>query len=430
MKTQATRTKTAKAVWPRKIHLGRVTVTVYKRTAPSGDSCFMVANYSTGQRRFDSYGDEAAALDAANRLARQLSEREVVAAAMTNAQAADYAAAVEAIAPLGISLPTAANLFAAAVRLVGDGQNVLEAAKQFARTHATVVRKPVAEAVAEFIAARTQRTKKGRPASARYVSDMNSRLGRFAAVFCKDVCDVDSTEIQSWLDSMKTAGQTYKNYRAILHSFFGFAVSRNLAAVNPVAKVTDVSATDAEIEVWTPEEMERLIAAAAPRFLPVLALAAFSGMRSAEICRLEWKDISFDDKEIDLTKTKAKTHSARTIPMHDNLAAFLAPYAGQTGKVWKLSDSALYNKEMPNTATAAGLTWKANALRHSYATYRYGETSNIALVAAECGNSVNVLLKHYKKPNKKAAEVAARWFAIRPAATPANIVAMPTAAAA
>lgn len=47
-----------------------------------------------GKRRFDCYATEADALDAANTLARQLSERDVVAAAMTNEQAADYAAAV------------------------------------------------------------------------------------------------------------------------------------------------------------------------------------------------------------------------------------------------------------------------------------------------------------------------------------------------
>ena len=62
----------------------------------------MVANYADGKRRFDSYATEADALDAANRLARQLSERDVVAAAMTNEQAADYAAAVQKLAPFNL----------------------------------------------------------------------------------------------------------------------------------------------------------------------------------------------------------------------------------------------------------------------------------------------------------------------------------------
>ena len=65
----------------------------------------MVANYASGRRRFDSYPTEADALEAAGRLARQLSERDVVAAAMTNGQAADYAAAVQTLAPFNLSLP-------------------------------------------------------------------------------------------------------------------------------------------------------------------------------------------------------------------------------------------------------------------------------------------------------------------------------------
>jgi hypothetical protein len=34
--------------------LGRITVTVYRRHAPSGNPAFMVANYANDTRRFDS----------------------------------------------------------------------------------------------------------------------------------------------------------------------------------------------------------------------------------------------------------------------------------------------------------------------------------------------------------------------------------------
>lgn len=86
--------------WLRKVSVGRVTVSVYRRQAPSGYPCFMAANYASGKRRFDSYATEAA-----GRLARQLSDRNVVAAAMTNEQAADYAAAVQMLAPFNLALP-------------------------------------------------------------------------------------------------------------------------------------------------------------------------------------------------------------------------------------------------------------------------------------------------------------------------------------
>ena len=34
--------------------VGRERVRVYKRRAPNGSTCFMVANYANGKRRFDS----------------------------------------------------------------------------------------------------------------------------------------------------------------------------------------------------------------------------------------------------------------------------------------------------------------------------------------------------------------------------------------
>ena len=79
------------------------------------------------------------------------------------------------------------------------------------------------------------------------------------------------------------------------------------------------------------------------------------------------------------------------------------------------------------TAAAAGLPWKANALRHSFASYRFAQTGDAGRVAGECDNSTAVVHKHYRELVKPAD--AAKWFALKPA-TPANIVAMPTAAAA
>ena len=93
MSTKTTRKPTKGDVWPRKVTFGRVSVSVYRRSIPSGGFGYMVANYAGGKRRFDSYPTEAEVLEAAQRLARLLSERQVVAASITNPQAADYAAA-------------------------------------------------------------------------------------------------------------------------------------------------------------------------------------------------------------------------------------------------------------------------------------------------------------------------------------------------
>ena len=113
----------------------------------------MVANYASGKRRFDSYATESDALEAAGRLARQLSERDVVAAAMTNEQAADYAAAVQTLAPFNLALPATVSTLAECLKLVGDLPNLHAAAKFYAARHKTVTPKPVADVVAELVSA-------------------------------------------------------------------------------------------------------------------------------------------------------------------------------------------------------------------------------------------------------------------------------------
>ena len=51
-----------------------------------------------------------------------------------------------------------------------------------------------------------------------------------------------------------------------------------------------------EIEIFTPVELEELLNAANDRLVPFLALGAFAGIRHAEIQRLDWADIKFDDE--------------------------------------------------------------------------------------------------------------------------------------
>src|ERR1019366_425587 len=93
--------------WPRKINFGRESVTVYKRATPSGNAAFMVANYSGEKRRFDSYSTETEALEAANKLARQLSQRDVISASMTREESIEYASVVQSLRPFDITLSAA-----------------------------------------------------------------------------------------------------------------------------------------------------------------------------------------------------------------------------------------------------------------------------------------------------------------------------------
>lgn len=408
---------------------GRVKVPIYRRRTPQGNFAFMVANYSNGKRRFDCYAEEAEALEAAGRLAKQLSQRDVLTASMTREQSIEYATARQTLDPLSLSLVPAVTTLAEVVKIVGDLPNALAAAKFYAARHKRTVAKRVSDVVTDLLT-----VKESRGASKRYTQDLRSRLGRFAESFQKDACSVTTAEIQEWLDNQKLAAQSYANYRCVIYLLFEFAVARSYAADNPVEGVERVKVRNGDVQIFTPEEIARLLAAASSEFLPCLAIGAFAGLRSAEIERLEWRDIDVAGRYIVVGASRAKTASRRIVPIHDNLAARLAPYAEKQGSVWKGTHDEFYEAQQATAAATAveadeakgikaqkPVEWKANALRHSYASYRFAQIGDAGRVAGELGNSAAVVHRHYRELVKPAAAEA--WFSVNPE-QPANVLAL------
>jgi integrase len=425
--------------WPKLVQPGRAIVRVYRRKTPSDNWAFMVANYADGeQRRFDSYANEADALAAADTLAKRLDKRDYVAASMTQDQAIEYANSATRLKPFGVTVDAATAGVAEWLGKLGSLANIHAAVKFYHERRRPVTSKPLTDVVTDFLKVKTNRS-----ASDRYMRDLNGRLSRFAGDCVKDCCDVTGAEIQEWLDGLGLSPQSYRNYRTVLHTLFSFAVAKGYAADNPVEATERVKVRNGDVEVFTPVEVARLLEAARvnyPDYLPVLAIGAFAGLRSAEIERLDWSDVDLTARHIVVAASKAKTASRRIVPITDNLAAWLAPYAGREGKIWRYGDDQFFKtqdrvaaatevKADPENESAAKkpVQWKQNGLRHSYASYRFAQTGDAGRVAGELGNSAAVVHRHYRELVKPAD--AERWFAVKPE-SPANVVPMPEASSA
>ena len=122
-----------------------------------------------------------------------------------------------------------------------------------------------------------------------------------------------------------------------------------------------------------------------------LALGGFAGLRTAEIQRLHWADVLFDQGWIEIKAEKANTGSRRLTPISDNLQQWPMPHR-QTGLV-------LPHKEIWREITALsgslGFAWERNVLRHSAISYRVATTQNVNQIALESGNSPVIIFKHY-----------------------------------
>ena len=119
-------------------------------------------------------------------------------------------------------------------------------------------------------------------------------------------------------------------------------------------------------------------------------------------------------------------------------SSWLAAYIEKEGNVWPGGHDEFYEVQQETAAATAvkadtetgikseqPVKWKANALRHSYASYRFAQTGDAGRVAGELGKSAAVVHRHYRELVNPAD--AERWFAVKPE-NPANVMSLPAQA--
>jgi hypothetical protein len=86
--------------------------------------------------------------------------------------------------------------------------------------------------------------------------------------------------------------------------------------------------------IYPAAELAWLLAHVPADALPALVIGAGARPHEAEIPRLDWRDLNFATRSLAVGADHAKTSSRHVVPILDNLAAWLAPYARQTGRIW------------------------------------------------------------------------------------------------
>lgn len=401
---------------PETVTVGLVTVSIYKRTRPTVTggtrTIWEVANYVNGRRRLTSFSEHPLAIAEAQRIAGLLSSGQSVAANLRADEAAEYGNAVAILrnANLETSLQTVADRYVEAVKILG-AENIVKAAEFYIQRNPAQREPRTMQQVADELVA----LKENRQASARYVGDLRARLNTLAKKFPENVDTVTTAALQSWFDGMDAAPRTVRNFRQTASTLFKFAEARGYIAKgeNPVTSTEKIkSKNGSPIEIYSPKEIRRLLDAAPESFQPIIAIQAFAGLRSAEVMRLQWQDVKLDRQHIEITAGNAKTASRRIVPILPNLAAWLKPHAKKKELLFQPSNLSAFNKRQNETADAAGIGWKANALRHSFISYRVAQTQNVAQVALEAGNSPAMIFGHYRE--LVTADDAKKWFSIQP----------------
>jgi integrase len=264
---------------------------------------------------------------------------------------------------------------------------------------------------------------KSRNRSIRHQRDLRIRYDRFNLAFGdRMACDVQSKEIEKWLFSLKVGPVSFNNYRERIGFLFGYGIKHGYLAKNPIDsdRLEKMPVIEQEIPIFKVDELKAILDRATPEMIPFLVIGAFSGLRTAELFRLDWADVNLTSGYVEVKAAKAKSARRRSIKMEKNLLAWLQPYAGRTGRIWNGSEH-LYNLLRP-ISVAAGLSkWPTNGLRHSFASYHLAANQNQNQLADILGHTNSRLIfSNYRElvmPDQ-----AARYFNIMPPAAATNVV--------
>jgi integrase len=384
-----------------------------------------------GEKRFRRlFANPQEAEDFARRKAEDLACGNVTAASVSPPEAQTYREAMRRLGRHQIPLHVAIDEYASAIEQLGGGGTLRQAVEFF--LHNAVrpeLQRTVAEVVKEFIEA-----KKSNGLSKLYIEDATWRLGRFAADFKVPISHVCTREIEGWLCKLSSGLVTRNNFRRHIITLFNFARRR---CYLPRDKETEArwlekpKIKSKPIQVFTPQELSELLAVAEGQPKLAILIGAFTGIRSAEMLRLNWENFNWEEGVIDIGCDQTKTASRRLVPILEPLTAWIRPFVKRHGPVLEYSLAVCLAEAFATTAKkadaarresdpeAAPFKWKQNALRHSYASYRLTMIDDVAKVSLELGNSPQKVFSNYRKVVTKSQ--AAAWFAVMPTA-PDNVV--------
>lgn len=214
---------------------------------------------------------------------------------------------------------------------------------------------------------------------------------------------IKTPDIDAYLAAVGGSARNKNNHWRSIVTFLNFAQEKGFlpqGILHAAAGTTDYrdprsqihSEQDAKAllqpdDIYSPDEMRKILTAADDTLRPTLEIKAFSGVRTEEIVRLWWVMVAEAEQCLKVPDAVGKI-CARRVPLLPNLQARLAAYGveskhGRVSVNWPSANS--LTRVWRRITEKAGVPYRRNAFRNSYITYRLVLTEDIAKVAEECG---------------------------------------------
>jgi integrase len=312
------------------------------------------------------------------------------------------------------SLPMDIRLDAAKAMeiLAPHGVTIFETAKYY-RKH--VLAYKTAPTVKEIVERYIQDCER-RNLRPRTIGDLRHRLNHFAADFGDSrLSDITLDELTEWVQDDEWEMRTRVNYLTKLSQLYGYALPRKWVDSNITEQISRPRVDDTKADIFSVEQAENLLTHAHKfGLLPYMALGLFAGLRSAEMGRLNGRDINFEDKNIRIGADVAKKRAQRNVDMQDALLAWLEPCKEALKLGGPIVDANGFRKAKEQLLEVAQIEkWPSNGLRHSFASYHLVKFNSSDATAYQMGHrSTHIVHQHYKTLVPKAE--AEKFWNLRP----------------
>lgn len=435
-------------------------------------------------RQRQTFVDHTEALREARRLCLEIYGGGTEAAAFTAEDRAAYAHALTQVRRHSCELVPAIQEWSAARQVIAGQHTIAEViAAGLQALHRPVHLIP--DIAAEMLASQSPKDLHGRG-----TRDLLSTLQLLSRKFPGDIRMPKAGDLEILLDGEKQPDGTIigglrkrggglvgsrrrDNVLDYIRSFFKFARDRGYLpdVVTEAKKVPRIhtDALNSSISYFSVVETRLIMAHVSEEWLPYAVLRLFSGGRSEELALgkdakkskdpLRWDDFDWDEREIVVRPETSKVGRARRMPIVDNAFQWLIPYRNCTGYIAPkgkrpdrefgrggrleqhlngiLQRTAMLKNDLPvqlhlDVIAPAQLplltefSYRQNAMRHSYGSYRAAVLKNVHQLAEEMGDSPAMIRRHYDNPRPKSQAKA--YFAILPKKA-ADIISIETHAA-
>ena len=232
------------------------------------------------------------------------------------------------------------------------------------------------------------------------------------------ISDIMTGPLQSYVaERLKTvSAKTTVNEIVVIKEMFKHAFRWGYIKHNPAEYVERPRVTKPEIEILSPDEVEKLLSKAIHHYRIAFLTDFLTGMRAGELWGLQWRDIDWNSKRIYVRRslwkgqfqTPKSNRSTRNIDIPETLISELKRWKlacpiSESDLVFpspegKLSQHDNVVKRYFNQALRqAGLRQVSfHSLRHSNASMRIQVGQNIKYVQAQMGHaSINITLDIY-----------------------------------